>query len=134
MGDALLLFNISRPQRLTELSNVTQMASRTLAGNSQASADWSVMKRDQEGYQSPSECLSHNFRLLRNILVGFWPPGMKSLVSTGVSAPPKSSCTRAETRIAGVYPPSSVHTRLEPSTGTPVFIVSVSRRRRTLQK
>src|ERR1035441_1248226 len=34
MGDALLLFNISRPQRLTELSNVTQMASRTLAGNS----------------------------------------------------------------------------------------------------
>src|ERR1017187_9091354 len=37
MGDALLLFNISRPQRLTELSNVTQMASRTLAGNSQCS-------------------------------------------------------------------------------------------------
>ena len=37
MGDALLLFNISRPQRLTELSNVTQMASRTLAGNSQIS-------------------------------------------------------------------------------------------------
>src|SRR5664280_1745317 len=36
MGDALLLFNISRPQRLTELSNVTQMASRTLAGNSQS--------------------------------------------------------------------------------------------------
>jgi hypothetical protein len=35
MGVALLLFNISRPQRLTELSNVTQMASRTLAGNSQ---------------------------------------------------------------------------------------------------
>src|SRR5271165_6875705 len=34
MGDALLLFNISRPQRLTELSNMTQMASRTLAGNS----------------------------------------------------------------------------------------------------
>src|ERR1035441_4227032 len=34
MGVALLLFNISRPQRLTELSNVTQMASRTLAGNS----------------------------------------------------------------------------------------------------
>ena len=38
MGDALLLFNISRPQRLTELSNVTQMASRTLAGNSQFNA------------------------------------------------------------------------------------------------
>src|SRR5664279_4165425 len=37
MGDALLLFNISRPQRLTELSNVTQMASRTLAGNSRSS-------------------------------------------------------------------------------------------------
>src|ERR1035441_5847597 len=37
MGDALLLFNISRPQRLTELSNVTQMASRTLAGNSRRS-------------------------------------------------------------------------------------------------
>jgi hypothetical protein len=36
MGDALLLFNISRPQRLTELTNVTQMASRTLAGNSQS--------------------------------------------------------------------------------------------------
>ena len=36
MGDALLLFNISRPQRLTELSNVTQMASRTLAENSQS--------------------------------------------------------------------------------------------------
>src|ERR1035441_8587868 len=36
MGDALLLFNISRPQRLTELSNVTQMASRTLAGNSRS--------------------------------------------------------------------------------------------------
>src|ERR1039458_1590203 len=35
MGDARLLFNMSRPQRLTELSNVTQMASRTLAGNSQ---------------------------------------------------------------------------------------------------
>src|SRR5271157_2106948 len=38
MGDALLLFNISRPQRLTELSNMTQMASRTLAGNSRAAA------------------------------------------------------------------------------------------------
>src|SRR5664280_311770 len=38
MGDALLLFNISRPQRLTEFSNVTQMASRTLAGNSQSAA------------------------------------------------------------------------------------------------
>ena len=34
MGDALLLFNISRPRRLIELSNVTQMASRTLAENS----------------------------------------------------------------------------------------------------
>jgi hypothetical protein len=30
----LLLFNISRPRRLIELSNVTQMASRTLAENS----------------------------------------------------------------------------------------------------
>ena len=38
MGDALLLFNISRPQRLIELSNVTQMASRTLAGNTHSAA------------------------------------------------------------------------------------------------
>src|SRR5271165_6489010 len=42
MSDALLLFNISRPQRLTELSNVTQMASRTLAGNSQKTPDGQV--------------------------------------------------------------------------------------------
>jgi hypothetical protein len=34
MGDALLLFNISRPRPLIELSNVAQMASRTLAENS----------------------------------------------------------------------------------------------------
>ena len=33
----LLLFNISRPQRLIELSNVTQIVSRTLAENSQSS-------------------------------------------------------------------------------------------------
>jgi hypothetical protein len=31
MGDVILLFNTSRPQRLIELSNGTQMASRTLA-------------------------------------------------------------------------------------------------------
>ena len=35
MGDVLLLFNTSRPQRLIELSNGTQMASRTLAEISQ---------------------------------------------------------------------------------------------------
>lgn len=34
MGVVLLLFNISRPRRLFELSNVTHMASRTLAENS----------------------------------------------------------------------------------------------------
>jgi hypothetical protein len=31
MGDVILLFNTSRPQRLIELSNGTHMASRTLA-------------------------------------------------------------------------------------------------------
>src|ERR1039458_785152 len=34
MGDAILMSNISRPHRLIELSNVAQMASRTLAENS----------------------------------------------------------------------------------------------------
>jgi hypothetical protein len=34
MGVVLLLFNLSRPRRLIELSNVTQTASRTLAENS----------------------------------------------------------------------------------------------------
>jgi hypothetical protein len=34
MGVVLLLFNISRPRRLIELSNVTHRASRTLAENS----------------------------------------------------------------------------------------------------
>jgi len=38
VGDALLLFNISRPQRLIELSNETQMPSRTLAENSRPNA------------------------------------------------------------------------------------------------
>jgi hypothetical protein len=33
MGVALLLFNLSRPRRLIELSNLTQTASRTLAEN-----------------------------------------------------------------------------------------------------
>jgi hypothetical protein len=31
MGDVFLLSNLSRPHRLIELSNTTQMASRTLA-------------------------------------------------------------------------------------------------------
>src|ERR1017187_4828531 len=35
MGDLILLSNFSRPLRLIELSNATQMASRTLAENSQ---------------------------------------------------------------------------------------------------
>src|ERR1019366_2042966 len=34
MGDVFLLSNLSRPHRLIELSNTTQMASRTLAENS----------------------------------------------------------------------------------------------------
>src|ERR1017187_10145616 len=34
MGDLILLSNFSRPLRLIELSNATQMASRTLAENS----------------------------------------------------------------------------------------------------
>jgi hypothetical protein len=34
MGVVLFRFNIRRPRRLIELSNVTQMASRTLAENS----------------------------------------------------------------------------------------------------
>src|ERR1035438_8152608 len=33
MGDLILLSNLSRPLRLIELSNATQMASRTLAEN-----------------------------------------------------------------------------------------------------
>uniref|UniRef100_E6QLL7 Uncharacterized protein n=1 Tax=mine drainage metagenome TaxID=410659 RepID=E6QLL7_9ZZZZ len=35
ISDVPLLFNISRPQRLIELSNLTHKASRTLAENSQ---------------------------------------------------------------------------------------------------
>ena len=35
MGNVILLSNISRPHRLIELSNATQIASRTLAENSQ---------------------------------------------------------------------------------------------------
>ena len=35
MEDVILLANISRPHRLIELSNAPQMASRTLAENSQ---------------------------------------------------------------------------------------------------
>src|SRR5664280_217393 len=52
MGDALLLFNISRPQRLTELSNVTQMASRTLAGNSR----WTDCARSRRARQDSCRC------------------------------------------------------------------------------
>jgi uncharacterized protein with ParB-like and HNH nuclease domain len=37
MGVALLLFNLSRPRRLIELSNLTQTASRTLAENTRSS-------------------------------------------------------------------------------------------------
>src|SRR5664280_1095672 len=55
MGDALLLFNISRPQRLTELSNVTQMASRTLAGNSPCFAG--CWRRLRENSTSPPPVL-----------------------------------------------------------------------------
>jgi hypothetical protein len=36
MEDAILLSNISRPHRLTQLSNATQTASRTLAENSRS--------------------------------------------------------------------------------------------------
>jgi hypothetical protein len=35
MGNALLLFNLSRPRRLIELNNLTQTASRNLAENTQ---------------------------------------------------------------------------------------------------
>jgi hypothetical protein len=36
MGDLILLSNLSRPLRLIELSNATQMASRTLAENTRS--------------------------------------------------------------------------------------------------
>jgi hypothetical protein len=38
MEDAFLLFNISRPRRLIELSKLTQTTSRTLAENTQSFA------------------------------------------------------------------------------------------------
>src|ERR1035438_7847735 len=69
MGDALLLFNISRPQRLTELSNVTQMASRTLAGNSR----WSASPLHSRGLTiSSSEPNSFAVRIGGRFTPGSW--------------------------------------------------------------
>jgi hypothetical protein len=49
MGVALLLFNLSRPPRLIELSNLTQTASRTLAENTQYSETRSNLGRAHSG-------------------------------------------------------------------------------------
>ena len=47
----LLLFNIRRPRRLIELSNVTQMASRTLAENSRCFASTWTLRKDEVVYE-----------------------------------------------------------------------------------
>jgi len=59
MGDALFLFNISRPRRLTELNKISQMASRTLAENSRRSgisdAREIKLSRETEVTMDPSD-------------------------------------------------------------------------------
>src|ERR1035441_5319445 len=97
MGDVFLLSNLSRPHRLIELSNTTQMASRTLAENStvllekRGVAFWITLNR-------PEKRNAINRDIIDGVREGYQQahadPGVRVIVLT--SAGEKAFCAGAD--------------------------------------
>src|ERR1017187_2340829 len=69
MGDLILLSNLSRPLRLIELSNATQMASRTLAENTPSTSGVTHNVRLPRR-RRPASYSAQLFT--RNFILGMW--------------------------------------------------------------